>query len=72
MVPPWVGMTPLLQRNCVVRLVAVQLVLVSEIAFCSIKLHLIFRFLLNIFYCDSIVFSLGGEEGLKRYCHSSL
>lgn len=42
--PQWGGMTPLLQRNCSVLFVAVQLVLVSEIAFFSTELLLIFRF----------------------------
>lgn len=69
-VPPRGGMTPLRQRNRSVLLVAVQLVLVSEIAFGSTQSLLVFRFLLGIFYCDSIVSSLGGKEGLKCYCDS--
>lgn len=50
---------------------AVQLVLVSEIVFCSSELFLIFSFLVNIINYD-IICSLGDEEGLKNSCDPSL
>lgn len=50
---------------------AVQLVLVSEMVFCSSELFLIFSFLVNIFNYD-IICSLGDEEGLKNSCDPSL
>lgn len=50
-----------------------QLVLVSEIIFCSWELLniLIFRVIVHIAHCNGIAFCLGGEEGLKYYCGSS-
>lgn len=60
-----------LPEKCLVLALAVQLVLVSEIAFCSSELFLIVSFLVNIFNYG-IICSLGDKEGLKNCCDPSL